>query len=936
LEPFLAQVAAHYWEKGISDTVFIFPNKRSASFFRKYLGTLVEGTPVLAPGMFTINDFFYKIYGVGASHRIRLVAELYDVYRGLYAKAEPLDDFIFWGTTLLQDFDDVDKYLVDARDLFTNVEDLKAIQDSYTYLSDEQRDAISNFISHFRDSNGRLTVQLSSDKEVKSRFLQIWNILYPLYKGFKDVLREKGLAYEGMVYRDLVDKIRSGVPLADILNDRFGEGIKYVFVGLNALNECEKTVLGRMRDAGVAEFVWDWVSPMIKDPLNKSSFFMKENVQSFPQAFQPSASEPLEIHVVNVPSAVGQTKLLPGILEARSPGDLVETAVILPDENLLVPLLNAIPPEVDHVNVTMGSPMKNGALYALMSSIASAQMRLRPYKESFLFYHRGVSAIFSSSIFKRLLTEEEKAVVLNVKKQAKYYIPQEDLTGGPLLDIIFHPVEEGGLADYLRTIVSYVGWKLRDDPEMTLELEYAKRYDMVLNLLSGMDLKLKPETWLRVLDQILDGESVPFEGEPLKGLQIMGPLETRALDFKNIVIMSCNEGVFPRKSVSSSFIPPELRKGFGLPTYEYQDAVWAYYFYRLLQRASKVWLVYDSRTEGLRSGEESRYIKQLRYHFGVPLIMENAAGQMHPSKPETDIGKTQEDIDTVRGKELSASALKNYLACQAKFYYSSVKGLKTSDEVAESLDAGMLGNVFHETMHDLYRDRPIVNLAYIESLIKDVKGLRERISTHILEEMHSVEISGKNLVLEEVILDYVVETLKHDAYLLKSSSSPGFKILGLERTMRYSDFYGFNFKGIVDRIDSYKEGQIRILDYKTGKVEDKDINITDENAQAVVDKLFGESNESRPSIALQLYIYGLFASRDPEMKGKTIVNSIYSTTRMFSEPLEDKVQSPVFVELVSERLKLMLEEIVDLSKPWKRTEEEKTCAYCDFKNICGR
>ena len=739
-----------------------------------------------------------------------------------------------------------------------------------------------------------------------------------------------------MVYRDLAEKIKGETPLADILKSRFPETRKYVFVGLNALNECEKAVLGRMRDAGLAEFVWDWVTPMIQHPLNKSSLFMKDNLAAFPQAFPVTAGATPEVHVISVPSAVGQAKLLPGILQQRAPGDLVETAVVLPDESMLMPVLNTIPPEVKHINVTMGNPLKNGAIYTLIKAIAAMQLHLRPYKGSLLFYHKDVREVMSSSVFKRILTDEEKEKVKKVKEEAKYYIPEKDLHGGPLLDMVFTPAEV--LQDYLRGIVSYLGWSLRDIPEMLLELDYAKSLNMVLNVLSGIDLDVKPATWLRLLDQLLEGESVPFEGEPLKGLQIMGPLETRALDFSNLIILSCNEGVFPRKSVSSSFIPPELRKSFGLPTYEYQDAVWAYYFYRLLQRASKVWLVYDSRTEGLRSGEDSRYIKQLRYHFGVKLIMEAATGEMHPADVEKTIEKTEADVAFIKARELSASALKNYLNCQAKFYYATVKGLKAEDEVEESLTANMLGNVFHKTMQDLYSGRATVDSAYLKSTLDDEDRIKGIIRARILEEMHTIEVSGRNLVVEEVILDYVKEALRHDLKLLSDpkASPRGFTVIGLEKEMKYKDFHGFNFHGFVDRIDSYIPGEVRIVDYKTGKVEDKDINITDENAAEVVDKLFGESNKGRPEIALQLFLYGLFASIDPRIKGNTIVNSIYSTTRLYSEPLEDKAQSPEFLRLTKARLTQMLDEMVDVNIPFHRTEEADTCQWCDFKNICGR
>ena len=289
MTPFLQQVVRHYFSAGdISRRKFIFPNRRSQVFFTKYLGEEVKasGTPVVAPGMMTINDFFYTLSGFRATDRVTLLLELYDCYKELFPKAEPLDEFVFWGDVLLGDFDDVDKYLVDPGQLYTNVADLRAIQDSYSYLTETQRKAIESFVQHFRDS-GRLTVDPDSDNpNVKERFFQIWQILLPLYRNFRKSLMDKGMSYEGMAYRSLAERIRTEAA-ADLLQAAFGDVEEYVFVGLNALNECEKAVMRRMRDARLAGFCWDFSSDMVRDPLNNSSFFMSANVSEFPQSFRP-------------------------------------------------------------------------------------------------------------------------------------------------------------------------------------------------------------------------------------------------------------------------------------------------------------------------------------------------------------------------------------------------------------------------------------------------------------------------------------------------------------------------------------------------------------------------------------------------------------------------------------------------------------------------
>ena len=941
--PFLRQVAAHYFQgPDIEKTCFVFPNRRSLVFFKKYLGDLVRengnGTPLLLPPLYTVSDFFARLSDVTVTDKLPLLLELYKIYKTANPQAEPLDEFIFWGDAMLADFDDVDKFLVDAKSLMRNVQELKAIQDNMSYLTENQQKAIEHFLKHF---------QGGKPSAVKARFLGLWNILYPVYRDFNAVLAEKGMAYEGRMYRSLAEKLQAGTPIADIVAPVFPDVVKFVFVGLNALNECEHLLLKRMRDAGLGEFVWDYVSDAIRDPKNKSSFFMKHNVEEFPQAFPVSggAGKP-EVTVISVPSSVGQAKLAPQILSETIKGNPVETAFVLPDESLLLPLLNAIPPEHSSVNVTMGLPMAGSAVFSLLKAVGQLQLRLRKKGDEWYFYHRTVREVLSSGLVKKLATEEDAACIRQIKADAKFYIPLQDLQGGPLLKLIFRVVctepsvtsadANHRMEQYLLELVSYIGAHLSAAGEMLLELDFAKRCHTQLTLLQETDLEVLPATHLRLMERLLESISVPFRGEPLEGLQVMGPLETRALDFRNLVILSANEGMFPRRIASASFIPPELRKAFGLPTYEYQDAVWAYYFYRMIQRPEKVWLLYDSRTEGLKNGEESRYIKQLEYLFAdkVKLSRRVAVTSLQPVKPAGPIDKTEEHIAAVREKELSASTLKNYLDCPAKFFYQVVEGLEEEDEVAESLDAGMLGNAFHEVMHRLYEEKPLITRADLLTWRKDRARLKKMVREEVLNQMNSIEVTGRNLVLEGVILDYVLKTLKHDADLLEAAGSEGFRIIGLEKRCRM-EWNGFRFKGFIDRVDSYRPGSVRIVDYKTGKVEDSEILITDETAPAVADKLFGPVNEGRPKIALQLFLYDELARKDLKIK-EPLVNAIYSTGRLYGQAAPEGPESAEFSRLAAEGLKDLLAEITNPSVPWERKGDEKTCSWCPFKSLCGR
>lgn len=958
--PFLKQVADHYYHAGeIEKCCFIFPNRRSMVFFRKHLSDAVRedvmSRPIVAPEMLTINDFFHRVGRVRSIDRVRLLIELYECYKECNPKAETLDEFIFWGDVILADFNDVDKYLVDPKQLFANVSDLKKIQDTYTYLTDTQRKAIEAFVSHFSDLTGRLTVNLDSDDpDVKERFLMIWNILYDLYELFNKRLDEKGIAYEGMVYRRLAERLRTEA-VDNVFEGIWSKDVKFVFVGLNALNECEKTLLRKLRDAGMAEFCWDYSGELISDPKNRSSFFMSENVVEFPQAavWDVEGLKIPEINVVSVPSSTGQAKRIPEVLqsiaERESDGDMPETeltgcAIILPDETLLSSVLNSIPDEVEDINVTMGLPMTGSILYSMMSDISAIQLHAVNRKGEWYFYHKQVWDLFANDLFRKAADPQTLEIVSKVKAEASYYISRKMLSGTPLLDVVFNPVitdpkaasveQIKAFGDYQNKVLTAVASAVTADSGLDLELEYAKEYYRYVNVLKEIDLEVQPMTYARLLGQLLGAVSVPFRGEPLKGLQIMGPLETRALDFRNMVILSANEGVFPRRNVSSSFVPPELRKGFGLPTYEYQDAVWAYYFYRMISRAERVWMFTDTRTEGLKSGEESRYIKQLEYHFNIPVNRYVVRFDKMKTAQVEDIVKTADDVQKIKSTVLSATTLQNYLSCPAKFYYGTVKELKAEEEVAESLDYGMFGTVYHETMRSIYSSDRMTGKD-IESWLGRREEIKDRIKSLIIEELNIMEVTGRNLVVTDVILKYVMKTLQRDLELLQKENVEFFEVLG--REVRVSgEFEGQKLKGFIDRLDSFHPGQVRVVDYKTGKVLDDDEKITDDNAEAIADKIFAEDIKERPKIALQFFIYDLLVQDHPLAKGRQIYNCVYSTARLFKEPPLNVPRNEKFFEAVSRRLGDTLQEMYSLDVPFRRTKDEKVCEYCDFKMICGR
>ena len=925
MTPFLKQVANHYHPAPeISRMCFIFPNKRAISFFRKYLAEECARTQkvMIAPECLTINDFFSRLGGLRTADRLSSLLTLYECYKELNPSAEPLDEFVFWGGVILSDFAEVDKYRVSPDQLFRNIADYRHLQGDFDFLEPAQREAMEHFLGQFE-----------KDGEYKERFRRIWDILLPLYDSFRERMASRGMATEGGVYRQIADCLDS-LAVADLLSGHFPDTEKYVFVGLNALNECEKRVLRKMRDAHLAEFCWDFSSDEIKDPANRSSFFLSQNVAEFPQAFttDPDGLPRPVVNVVACPSSVGQAKILPSVLPEKAD---IRTAIVLPDEGLLVPVLNSIPEQIRDVNVTMGYPMKGSEFEALLNNIEALQLNLREKDGKTLFYHKYVWGIFSNSLVRSSVSEAGAEIIRRIRSEARYFIDSASFAGDSLLECIFRPAKD--IPAYLKELILKLAHLLKQQEGKEMELDFAMYSYKAVTRLQDLGPDVQPRTWWKLIGQMTGRAAVPFKGEPLKGMQIMGPLETRALDFDNVIILSCNEGLFPRRAVSPSFIPAELRKGFGLPTYEYQDSVWAYYFYRLIQRAGNIWLLYDTRTELSRSGEESRYIRQLQMLYDFDIRQYSLKAPIRESVPETAIQKTEEDIAAMYDPcfRLSVSAVQNYLNCPAQFYYSRVKGLKAADEVNESLDAGMLGSVLHETMEELYTGMETVSRKYLESLLKDEGRVRGIISRRIKKKLRTDEVQGRNLIFEEIITRYAMQILRTDLGLLKDAGKDGFQVLGLEleKTLKIGNF---TFLGYIDRLDSFDAGTVRIVDYKTGKVTEQDIDVTDANAAEVVDKLFGPENKDRPKIALQLYLYGEYLKGDKLVAGKEMQNCIYQTTDIFRQKPKSIPRSPEFCRLAGERLEAVLKEMEDRSVPWKRTEDSKTCEWCDFKTICGR
>lgn len=964
MKPFLYQVATLFYQQygaEIHRLAFVFPNRRAGLFFQKYLSEISE-KPLFSPSILTINDLFMQLSGMHPADKIQMLFRLYELYKQRSGSSESFDEFIYWGEMLLNDFDDIDKYMVDARMLFRNVSDLKSLDDDFNYLSPEQVQAIRSFWSSFYPKG---------DSPNQQHFLELWEILYDLYAGLRTSLAKDGCGYDGMIFREVVEQLEKE-PMSDFPFDQV------VFVGLNALSVSEERLLLALQKKGVADFYWDYVGPWVTDPDNKASFFLERNLRLFPSRMQLPATEPVqaEIRVMGVPSAIGQAKQVYPILQALADEQqltdesALRTAIVLPDEHLLVPVLNAIPEAIQHINVTMGYPLAGTPVAALMEYILTLQKNIRYIDRVPVFYFRDVLPILNHQYVMAAAPEEVSQLVKDMTAGNRIYVHAADLNRHELLSILFTPVQNTEeLSDYLIHVLEALNACLRnkrpnpDDEEMIsnstqttadIEQEFIFHYFATVNrmkeVMREIKIEMRLDTYFRLLKRMTDLITIPFEGEPLSGLQVMGVLETRALDFDRLVILSMNEGIFPLKKAANSFIPYNLRRGFGLPTYEHQDSVWAYHFYRLIRRAKQVTLLYDTRTTGLQTGEVSRFVHQLRYHYQYPLIDELVVYDVASSAvPPISVQKTAEvekllsDFLSGGPRALSASAINTYLDCPLKFYFSVLEQIQEEDEITETVERDVFGSILHKVMEDLYAPfkGKLVTADLLKLLRKDQPLLTGTIARAFAELFFKSPVvrplEGENFLTGEMIRKYAEKILEQDArftpfHYIESEKK-------VRATITLSDKRAVQLKGFIDRVDSL-DRVLRIVDYKTGsgKLEFES-----------VEGLFDKEAKDRPKAVMQVFLYAWMYQQLPEYTGMSIQPAIYYLRTLFQRSFNpvveqkkgrgkaDKVNSfQEFVADFEDKLRQCLDEIFNLDIPFTQTETGKACAYCSFRGLCGK
>jgi len=961
--PFLYNVAQAYYKsygQEISRYTFVFPNRRAGIFFQHYLSQ-IAGRPIFSPEILTVTDLFEKLSPYKKADRIEMLFLLYDIYIRVSSSTESFDEFLYWGEMLLNDFDDVDKYLVDAQQLFRNIHDLKEIDAGFDYLTESQIEAIRRFWSNFLPIG---------ENDKKKDFLEMWEVLFQLYTSLREQLHSRGMAYEGMIFRDVTERLANDTDYKLPFE-------KVIFVGLNGHSKSEETLLKYLHKRKIADFYWNYSSPLVRDPQNKASFFIDRNKMLFPTQLTLEPEElsmdlPV-VEVIGIPSAVGQAKYVHSIIRSlmdekqiTSSTQAMNTALVLPDENLLLPALYSIPEEIDKINVTMGYNLGNSSISGLMEHVFELQRNIRRSGNYTGFYYKPVLAILNHRYITNVASDEAKVLRTNIIQYNKTTVSSQDLQGHSLFRLIFRPVFNWqDIPDYLQSILSALNRTLSVheknegkeedinarsiDIECEFIVEYYKTINKMDEALKNVSPEMSVDTYFKLLRKLIVGISVPFRGEPLSGLQIMGVLETRALDFDNLIILSMNEGIFPLKKAASSFIPYNLRKGFDLPTYEHQDSIFSYHFYRMINRAKRIYLLYDTRTEGLQTGEVSRYYNQIKHLYNDSFDIREKLAVYKVSSTESlaiSIQKTPRIMEKMNvflqggDKRLSASAINTYLNCPLQFYFSVVENMEEEDEIAETIEASTFGTIFHSIMEWLYEPfkGKMITADLLHNISKNNKLLTEMIERSFAENYFKSEkvkrLTGQNYLTGEVLRKYIRQVLATDAKL-----TPFIYIDSEERVKKdYLLPSGkvVSLKGIIDRVDEVK-GHTRIIDYKTGKGVLRYKKMKD---------LFDKEMKDRPKAVMQVFMYShLYLLDHPD---KILEPGIYYLRNLFDTKFDPDVicksdrgdgRITDFAEYraeFTEYFDACLEEIFDPQVPFSQTPTGEACKWCIFTNICKK
>lgn len=981
MKAFLKIVAKDMLEKygtDMSDIAVVFPNKRASLFLNSYLAQLAH-KPIWTPTYITISDLFRRHSDLKVADPIKSICDLHKTFVKCTGIDETLDHFYGWGQLLLADFDDVDKNMVDAKQLFANLSDIHELDD-VSYLTDYQKEMIRKFFSNFTDDH---------NSELKKRFLQLWCHFYDIYTEFNQRMTEQGLAYEGALYRSVVSN--------ESIEFRHK---KYLFVGFNMMQVVELNLLDRLKKQGKAAFYWDY-DQYYMDGNNEAGHYIRQYLPYYPneladypqQEIYNNMTKNKDITYISAPTENIQARYVNSWLKENGRYKMGRNvAIVLSDESLLQSVIHSLPQEVESINITIGYPLQQTPFYSLIQQLI--QLQGIGHSKQGDTYRLHYVLIALRHPYTRYISEKYTKLLAKLDEQKRFYPSRDFLSmdGDEGLTLLFRNLEEATasqdeynrklityLLDVLRTIGTHA--KALNDP---LFHESLYRTYTLLNRLQDLiiagDLQVDIITLERLIQQLIQTTSIPFHGEPAEGIQVMGVLETRNLDFDHILVLSCNEGKLPKGVNDSSFIPYTLRKAYGLTTVENKVAIFAYYFHSMLQRAHDITLTYNNATEDGQSGEMSRFMLQMMVESQHSIKRKTLVAGQKPLRPAySDVQKTDEVMAVLDNiKMITPTFLNTYQRCQKQFYYKYVKGLLEPDEIDEDeVDNKIFGNIFHRAAElfyytfaskdDIATDdqgkqrliHPIVITADdLDHALKDTSLIYRLVDQAFREELFKVTSSdyhpkynGLQLINKEVIASYLRQLITIDR-----RQAP-FTIIGMEiavsTTLGVTTARGqklFRIGGFIDRLDSVAASgnpsasgnlaeRIRVIDYKTGRSRTshpKDI----EEVFSTQPLAIGKHND----YYLQAILYSLIVKNDrrynpaqePVSPGLLFIQNAgaedYDPTLKLGKELLTDV-APLEAEFTN-HLRSLLADIYDPALPLKPTDDKKRCTFCPYAALC--
>lgn len=990
---YVAQDMIRKYGQQLSHIAVVFPNKRASLFLNQELSGLVNH-PLWSPTCITISDLFREHSHRTVGDPIKLVNELYKVYHEVTGEDVSLDKFYGWGQMLIADYDDIDKNMADADKIFENLKDIHELDD-ISYLNHEQKEILKRFFSSFSEDQ---------DKALKKRFITLWSHMGDIYHQFNAVLQEAGIAYEGALYKEVATD-----PNLEM------DHSMYLFVGFNMMQKVELALCDRLKEKGKAKFYWDFDDYYMpkKGEDHEAGHFISLYLKNYPNELDNSAPEiyqnmvkPKDISLISASTENLQARYVSDWLrenhriEAGS-----RTAIVMADESLLPTIIHSLPPEVDKVNVTTGYPLSQSQVSTLVKLLIDVHTHFyRKDLKKFMF--RGINKILQHP-YARFLSPHIQEFADNLNKHKRFYLSEEELETW-CRDTPIEP--DNGLAILLRspdyTLSEMSHWLLeilqiigvnyhrelkdkqdRINADPLFQESLFQMYTLINRLCTLIDqegLNIDINTYQRLMNQLIAATTIPFHGEPAVGIQIMGILETRNLDFEHVLLLSCNEGNIPKGVNDTSFIPYSIRKVYGLTTVDHKVAIYSYYFYRLLQRAKDITIVYNDATNNGQTGEMSRFMLQLMAESPQSIKLENlVTGQKPAVRPHQSIKKDDSVMQAIRRiNRLSPTALNTYIRCQLQFYYKYIAGIKEPDDIDEDrVDNRTFGNIFHQACQLFYLqcappdairtidaqggqvrelihpveiskkilDYALSHTALIEKCVDD--AFRQNLFK--VSPTTKIEYNGLQIINRQVIIDYLKKLLQIDR-----NTAP-FYIMGLEKhvesTIRFKTQEGdrsMTFYGSIDRLDQIKrtEGKtIRVIDYKTGNNNKMSIK----NLEEIFS---GKKLSSHSDYYLQAMLYSSIVRNKKDANG----NQMYDTDelpvspsllfiqhagtevlplKIGKEPITDikdyeNANGDVKTDNFEGNIRNTLSDLFNPGLDLNATEDSKQCEHCPYARLC--